>query len=206
MTTSEQITAIKEWLGTGSINIFGRPFAGKDTQGRIIAELLSANLLGGGDILRGSDIPKKTKEVMRLGKLIPTEDYISIVLPFLSKEEFASQPLVLSSVGRWAGEEEGVLEATKAAGHDIKAVVYLNLPSDVVHERWSVLHERMDRGERHDDTPEILEIRLAEFKDKTLPVLEAYEHKNLLIEIDGQQSPEDVTNAIILALASRASA
>lgn len=206
MTTEEKITAIKKWLGTGSINIFGRPFAGKDTQGRILAELFGANLLGGGDILRGSEIPERTKEIMRLGKLIPTDDYISIVLPFLSKDEFSNQPLILSSVGRWVGEEEGVLEATKAAGHDIKAVIYLDLPGEAVHKRWSALHKRMDRGERHDDTPEILEIRLAEFKQKTLPVLEAYGKKDLLIEIDGRKSPEDVTEAIIEALASRASA
>ena len=27
----EKITVIKQWLGTGSINVFGLPFSGKDT-------------------------------------------------------------------------------------------------------------------------------------------------------------------------------
>jgi len=33
MNSSEKIEKIKEWLGAGAVNIFGRPFAGKDAQG-----------------------------------------------------------------------------------------------------------------------------------------------------------------------------
>ena len=181
-------------------------FSGKDTQGKKLAEMFDGTLLGGGDILRGSDIPPQIKAAMKTGKLIPTKDYIDIVLPFLSKPEFSNQPLILSSVGRWIGEEEGVMQAAKESGHPIKAVIYLNISEQTVHDRWQALHELNDRGERHDDTPEILDIRLQEFREKTLPVIEKYRELGLLIDIDGDQTPEQVYEDIQTALANLVSA
>ena len=195
---------LKAWLGSGSINIFGRPFAGKDTQGEKLAKLFDAALLGGGDILRGSEISERVKAIMRAGELIPTDDYISIVLPYLSQPSLAGQPLILSSVGRWHGEEAGVMEVTDAAGHPVKAVIYLSLNEANVRERWRRSHATNDRGARHDDTEEVLEIRLREYREKTLPVIEYYRSLGLLIEIDGSKSPDEVHSLIIDALVARA--
>ena len=108
--TSKPLSTIKAWLGTGSINIFGLPFAGKDTHGAILSQLFDAPLLGGGDILRNSVIPPELKKGLDAGILFPTEEYLRIVTPYLSKPEFQSRPLILSSVGRWIGEEQGVIQ------------------------------------------------------------------------------------------------
>lgn len=183
MDTAQKIAVIKEWLGTGSINIFGPPFAGKDTHGRELVTLFGGVLLGGGDILRNSVIPQHVTELISAGKLAPTEDYIRIVLPYLSQDQFADKPLILSSVGRWHGEEPGVLEAAKDANHPIKAVLYLNISEDAIRKRWTQ-EAHSSRGERPDDTQEALEIRLGEFRDKTLPVIEFYRQMGLLIEVD----------------------
>lgn len=198
------VTALKKWLGTGSINIFGRPFAGKDTQGRILAQTFGGTLLGGGDILRNSEIPEHVKNALHNGELVPTKDYVDIVLPYLSQKEFAGKPLILSSVGRWIGEEQGVIEALKEAGHSLKAVVYLDLPEEVVLERWQALEHHDNRGGRHDDTEEILEKRLNEYRTKTLPVLDEYSKLGLLIVINGNQIPSKVSQDIIDALSERA--
>jgi len=204
MEDTHKITAIKEWLGTGSINIFGRPFAGKDTHGRELVALFGGVLLGGGDILRNSEVPEHVKELTRAGRLAPTEDYIRIVLPYLSQDEFAQKPLILSSVGRWHGEEQGVLEATEAAGHKTKAVLYLDISEKAVRERWRAKDHVGERGERHDDTEEILEIRLAEYKEKTLPVIDFYRNTDLLIEIDSTLDKRTVLDLIIDQLYQRA--
>lgn len=200
------LETIQKWLGTGSINIFGRPFAGKDTQGRILAEAFDARLLGGGDVLRNSQIPQHVEEALHRGELVPTKDYVEIVLPYLSREEFIGKPLILSSVGRWIGEEQGVMQVLNEANHSLKAVIYLDLPEEVVKNRWQALESHDDRGGRHDDTLEILEKRLAVFRDKTLPVIDEYRKFGLLEVIDGNQSPEKVSNDIISALTNRASA
>lgn len=193
-----QISTIKSWLGSGSINLFGRPFAGKDTQGRALAELFDAPLLGGGDILRGSVIPAHVKEAMAKGELIPTKDYLEIVLPYLSQDDFAERPLILSSVGRWHGEEAGVLEATAAANHPLRAVVLLSAGETIVRQRWQVSKSKGDRGPRADD--DRLETRLAEFRNKTLPVIDFYRDEGILVEIDAEQAPEAITNEILAKL------
>lgn len=198
-----EIQRLKKWLGAGSINIFGRPFAGKDTQGKILAEIFGGVLMGGGDILRGSTIPDRVKDIMHAGHLIPTDDYINIVLPYLQQNEFNEKPLILSSVGRWQGEEDSVISATKKSGHELKAVIHLSLDEDSVKLRWQSKKNTDDRGARHDDSLEVLATRLDEYREKTLPVIEHYRRIGLLIEIDGTQPAEAVTDEILRALASR---
>ncbi len=200
MQESNKIAAIKKWLGNGSINIFGRPFAGKDTQGRILANKLNGVLLGGGEILRSSIIPDRVKRLMHEGKLVPSADYTNIVLPYLAHDDFKKQPLILSSVGRWRGEEVGVIAATQQSGHEIKAVIYINLDENTVRERWGMAHLISDRGERSDDTEELLATRLDEFQQKTKPVIEKYRSMNLVIEVDGNLEHEKVHQQIIDSL------
>jgi len=204
MYDNKKIEAIKKWLGTGSINIFGRPFSGKDFQGQRLALLFSGNLVGGGDILRRSTMPDHIKEYMRGGKLIPSDDYKNIVFPYLDQPKYVGMPLILSSVGRWHGEEEGVIESLEKTNHKLKAVIYLNISNIESHERWLAREINNDRSNRHDDTEEILNIRFAEFKEKTEPAIEYYREKGLLIELDGKGARDEITNNIINSLYKRA--
>lgn len=195
-----RVTSIRNWLQAGSINIFGMPYAGKDTQGQRLANLFNAPLLGGGDILRNSVIPPHVKAIVEAGQLAPIEDYLRIVLPFLSKPEFTDRPLMLSSVGRWKGEEEGVIRATQESGHPTKAVVYLKIGEPLLRRRWQDAQDVNDRGERADDAAHVLDTRIQEFHQKTLPVLDAYRELGLLIEINGDQDPDAITDQILQKL------
>ena len=199
----KQIDAIKNWLGSGSINIFGRPFAGKDNQGKRLVKLFGGTLVGGGEILRDSEISDDIKQNMRIGKLIPSDDYINIVLPFLSQPHLADSPLFLSSIGRWHGEEDSVIKALKKSNHPLKAVIYLNISNADSYNRWLIRETFADRQNRHDDTKEVLEIRFAEFQEKTLPVLDYYRDHDMLIEIDGKRTRDEVTHDILDALSKR---
>jgi len=191
---------ISNWLGAGSINIFGLPFSGKDTQGRDLADLFNGHLIAGGDILRSHPDQAKINELMSTGELFPTDFYLSIVLPYLSKPEFKDAPLILSSIGRMHGEEPVVLQAASESGHDVKAVVYLNMTEDIVWKRFEAAKTLHDRGDRADDNQEVLKNRLAEFRDKTAPVIEYYRGKDLLIEVDDTLSQEQVLQEIIDSL------
>ncbi len=187
---------IKEWLGTGSINLFGPPFAGKDTQGQRLADLFNAPLIGGGDIIRNSVVPENLREIVALGKLIPIDDYVKIVLPYLTRPELSDKPLILSAVGRWHGEEESVLKAAETANHPLKVVICLKLDETLIRQRWQ-RHEKIgDRGVRRDDSAEAFEIRLDEFRNKTLPVIAFYRDMGILVEVDGNQSQEGVFKEI----------
>ncbi len=196
---NEAIQTIKSWLGTGSINIFGRPFSGKDTQARTLADYFDASIIGGGDIIRSSTATS-VKQTIDSGSLAPQKDYLRMVLPYLSHPEYTDKPLILSSLGRWHGEEEPIMQAAKESGHEIKAVIYLDIDDDIVMERWQAAKTLGDRGDRNDDNATSITKRLDEFRDKTLPVINYYDQHGLLIHIDGTSSPTAVTQEIISQL------
>jgi len=192
-----KIDTIKTWLGSGSINIFGKPFSGKDYQGRKLVEMLGGNLIGGGEILRSSQITETTKDNLKTGKLIPSQDYFDIVLPFLSQPKYDESPLFLSAVGRWHGEEQMVINALNQSNHCLKTVIYLDINDQAVELRWKALETNNDRLGRSDDTLDILKTRLTEFNSKTQPVIDYYNDLSLLISIDGTKTKDEVTNDIV---------
>jgi adenylate kinase len=197
MEKDEKIKAIKDWLGAGSINIFGSPFSGKDTQGQKLAELLGTQCISSGDMLRVNTKPDEVKNHMGSGFMFPTESFKQIVFPYLNQPTLSGKPLILSSIGRWYGEEKDVMRAATESGHSTRTVIFLQLTEDEVWKRWELSKQLNDRDKRYDDSKEALATRLEEFKNKTLPVIEFYRGKGLLIEVNGNQAPNEVTNEII---------
>jgi adenylate kinase len=200
MNDQEKIQTIKAWLGSGSINIFGRPFAGKDIQGSRLVNFFGADLISGGKILRNNTTPDRIKEYVQAGQLIPSQDYAIIILPYFKQPSLANKPLMLSSVGRWHGEENIVIEALKESNHPLKAAIYLDISDDDIHNRWLAREVYKDRIGRKDDIEETIKVRLDEFEEKTLPVIDYYRNLGMLIEINGSRSRDEVTSDIIDAL------
>lgn len=203
MGNEKQISTIKAWLGSGAINVFGLPFAGKDDQASKLLAILGGNQLGSGDIFRASMTPE-VKLYLDAGKLIPSAVFVDMVLPYLRKPELKDKPLILSSVGRWYGEEDGVMEALKEANHPLKAVIYLVVSRHDARIRLHASKAIGDRGNRDDDDEKLLETRFEEFEQKTMPVIDHYRNLGLLVEIDATKSREDVRDAILEQLEKRA--
>ena len=195
----EKIEKIKEWLGTGSINIFGLPYSGKDTVGLRLAELLGAKFLSSGVILRASE--KDDKELAKelaAGNLAPTDTFRRIIMPYFSRNDLAEFPLVLSSVGRWEGEEYDIMDSAAKANHNIKAVILLNISEEEAKKRWEAARVLGDRGERSDDKEKsILDNRIKEFIEKTMPVIETYRKRGLLVPIHATGEREAVFELVI---------
>ena len=192
MCMDEKIATIKQWLGTGSIDVFGLPMSGKDTQGVKLAEALDAKFISSGLIIRDREA-KTNQNLSDSGQLIPTNIFYDWVLPYFSRPELANYPLVLSSIGRWKGEENKVMTTADQAGHRIKAVVLLNISEADVENRFEAAKALNDRGERKDDKNiETFRRRIEEFRTKTMPVLEHYRSLNLLISVNGDQTRDAV--------------
>lgn len=197
MEIEEKIQKIKEWLGTGSINIFGLPMSGKDTQGVKLAEMLGAKFLSSGMIIRAMETETRQK-LSDKGNLIPTNIFYEWVLPYFERRDLFNYALVLSSIGRWSGEEDQVMSVAAGAGHEIKAAIILNISEADVENRFNEAKTLNDRGERDDDKNlEIFHNRLKEFREKTLPVLQHYKTLDLLIEVNGDQTREAVFNELV---------
>lgn len=201
----ENIDIIKNWLGTGSVNIFGLPFVGKDTQCERLAEMLGAPaVISGGAIARSQQDNEEVQAIMATGALLPSDVYENIVVPYLQRPEYQGHPLVLSSVGRMDGEQQVILSATEKADHPIKAAVLLTMPEELVWKRFEESHYNADRGQRRDDNLAVLQNRVKEFNERTKPVLEYYRQQGLLIEVDGTPSKDEVTEQMVSALVQKA--
>ena len=200
----EKIVKIKEWLGTGSINIFGLPMSGKETQGVKLAEMIGGKFLSSGIIIRAKEAETRQK-LSNKGALIPTDIFYEWVLPYFASAELREFPLVLSSIGRWSGEEDQVIEAAARSGHEIKAVVLLNVSEADVENRFEVSKALMDRGAREDDKDIVVfRTRLEEFREKTMPVIFHYKALGLLVSVNGDQTREAVFDEIIDSLYKKA--
>jgi adenylate kinase len=197
--STDHLEKIKKWLGSGAINIFGLPFAGKDTHGHELSGLFDAPLLSSGQIFRNSKalMSPEDQQILDTGGLPPSDVFFKMVTPYLSNPEFDGKPLILSSVGRWVGEEQGILKASEAAGHPIKAVVYLHVSEDVLYKRRAASEEKGDRGDRPEDAEHILKTRIEEFNSKTLPVIEVYRDLGLLIEVNSDAEKMEVIQNIL---------
>ena len=200
-----QISTIKNWLGTGSINIFGLPMSGKDTQGIELAKDLGGKFLSSGIIIRAKEAETK-ESYSESGALIPTNIFYDWVLPYFDRADLSSFPLILSSIGRWKGEEKTVIATAENSGHPIKAAILLNISESDVERRFDAARTLGDRGDRKDDQDlDVFHTRLQEFREKTMPVLEYYRALGLLISINGDQSRDAVHSEIINKLSARAS-
>lgn len=193
----EKITRIKAWLGRGSINIFGLPMSGKDTQGIRLAEALDGKLLSSGLIIRTAE-KESHKNLTGKGELVPSNVFCDLVLPYFLRKDLKNYPLILSSIGRWHGEEDSVMNAAYISGHPIKAVIILNISEADVISRYEAAKVLKDRGDREDDRDfAVFRTRLDEFKEKTLPVLQYYNEKGLLINVNGDAPRDEVYAEIV---------
>ena len=193
----QKLAFIKEWLGTGSIDIFGLPMSGKDTVGLRFAELIGAKFLSSGLIIRAAE-KENNKNYTGNGQLAPTDVFFDLILPYFEREDLRDFPLVLSSVGRWSGEENEIMSVAKNSGHEIKAVVLLQISEQDIMNRWEAANFLKDRGEREDDKDKAtLENRMREFREKTIPVVKHYKELDLLVEVRADQYREEVLTEFI---------
>lgn len=193
----DKLAKIKAWLGTGSLNVFGLPMSGKDTVGERLAKDLGAKFLSSGIIIRAFEA-EQNQNMTGSGQLIPTNTFYDIILPYFSRKEMKNDSLILSSVGRWSGEEDKIMEAAKNGGHEIKAVVLLDLTEADVKNRFEAAKELNDRGGRADDASiEIFETRIREFNEKTVPVLNHYDELKLLIRVPADGSRDEVYSSVV---------
>ena len=202
MNTEEKINFLKQWLGRGSINVFGLPMSGKDTVGIRLAETLGARFLSSGMIIRAMEA-EQNKHYTDTGDLAPTDVFYDWVLPYFSSEDLRESALILSSVGRWAGEEDEVMKAALDAGHPIKAAVILNVSEADVMVRWEAVRDAGAReGEeitqREDDKRRgVFEKRINEFNEKTIPVLQHYQQLGMLVPVQADGTRDEVFNLLI---------
>lgn len=175
------------------IVIIGIQGAGKSTQGNLLSQKLHIPYLSTGHIFRElarekTKIGRYIKEVMNAGYLIPDGKTIHIVNEYLSRPTY-KEGYILDGFPR-------TLVQAKAFTQPLNHVVYLNVSDKEALWRLSYRNGQV----REDDTLTAIRKRIDLFHKFTEPVLDYYRKKGTLIEVDGEQSIEDIHKEIMRKL------
>ena len=206
------------------IIMLGAPGAGKGTQAKMIASKYGIPHISTGDIFRaniknGTELGAKAKQYMDKGELVPDELVVDLIMDRF-KEDDAKNGYVLDGFPRTIPQAEALDKALSAAGEDIDFAINVEVPDENIINRMSgrracvgcgaTYHIKYNAPKlegicdtcgkelilRDDDKPETVKNRLEVYHNQTQPLIDYYEKKGKLKEVDGTVDMNDVFNAI----------
>lgn len=203
-----------------NILIMGGPGAGKGTMSEKIVEKYKINHISTGDIFR-SEIGKqsvlgmKAKSFMDQGLLVPDEVTNAMVKSYLETLDIKNG-FLLDGYPRTIEQAKAFDEISKGTVLAIDKVIALEISLDELAARVTGRRLCKNCGEiyhvtnkpskvvgvcdrcgeelyqRKDDTVESLKVRLDEYKNSTMPVLDFYKEQGMVSVIDASQSIDNV--------------
>jgi len=206
------------------ILILGSPGAGKGTQSKFISEKLNIPHVSTGDILRkeislSTELGKKVREYVESGKLVPDEIIAYILLNEL-KNDIYKNGYILDGFPRNLNQAR-ILEEKGIA---FDKVILIDASEDEIVKRLSgrrvckncnaVFNVYYNKPkvdgicdycggkliQRDDDKEEVVRNRFKVFYEQTMPVINYYEQKGVLIKVNGNNSLDDIKNEIFSLL------
>ncbi len=203
--------------------LLGLPGAGKGTQGELLSKKLGIPRISTGDILRDAvrretPLGKKAREAMERGELVSDEIVIGIVEEKLKSED-CSHGCILDGFPRNLKQARALEEL----GLPLRAI-YIKVPEEEVIKRLSARRVCPNCGavynlitsppkregicdrcgtpliQREDDREEVVRERIKVYKKQTEPIVDYYCRRNVLIEVNGQGSVEEVFSRIMEAM------
>ncbi len=181
--------------------LIGPPGAGKGTQAIRLGDHLGVEHISSGELLRKhaneeTGIGRTVKPLLDRGDLVPD----GIVMDILRKPvEAASRRggYILDGFPRTVAQAEAAYLVAREIGAWVQVALYLQVP------RERLIERAMARGKaagRTDDTLEVINHRLRVFDDLTLPLLDYYDNREILVTVDGDHSVDEVTATAIARL------
>ena len=208
--------------------LLGAPGAGKGTQAIEIKEEFSIPHISTGDIFRanikdGKKKKKKAKGYMDEGKLVPDELTIELVKDRLRKDD-AKKGFLLDGFPRTIPQAEALDGFLKEEGIKLDRVVNIDVDKSVLLDRitgrrvckdckasfhiafnppkkenvWD--HCGGELIQRADDNEETVKNRIGVYERETSPLIDYYNKQGLVLNIDGNKSPKEVTKEIFEGL------
>jgi adenylate kinase len=198
--------------------LVGPPGAGKGTQAKRLVKKLVIPHISSGDMFRaaiknGTDLGKRVQNIMAKGGLVSDEIVIKMVVERI-KEEDCKKGFMLDGFPRTEPQADALDAALAADDFSLDAVVLLEAPDDVIVDRitgrrtdpitGTIYHmtfnpppKGLEVSHRADDTEDAVEERLLKYHRETAPIIPFYNNKGLLKKVNGLQTPDQVTQAIL---------
>ncbi len=184
-----------------NIALFGPPGCGKGTQSKLLMEKYNLTYISTGDILReeikeGTRIGKQAKGLIEKGMLAPDELIVQII-----EEKIKMSPGANGFL--FDGFPRTVVQCYILEGLLLKMNIRLSCMLSLEVPRKQLLKRLLDRAKkenRSDDTNDIIEHRLLEYEEKTLPVAAFYKEQNKYFPVDGTGTIEDVNQRLLASI------
>lgn len=181
----------------------GPPGSGKGTQAKLLASRLGVPAISTGEILRAAVLERKplglqAKAVMDTGELV-SDDLMVALIEDRTQQADARSGFILDGFPRTlaqAGALEAMLNATSQA---LSRVLNLSVPEPLLVDRMA---GRAATESRSDDAPATVRERLRVYREKTAPLVDYYRQRDLLADVDGVGSVDEVSDRIDQALRS----
>lgn len=200
-----------------SIIFIAPPASGKGTLSKILEENYDYKHLSTGDCLR-EEIEKgnsELEEIMKTGKLLNDEIILSLVAEKISS--LKGRPFILDGCPRTINQAEILTKLLKDAKVTDVIVVKLNITDNVAMERilgrvvcscgksYNIYNDEFKPEtdgicdkcnqklvKRTDDTEDKILIRINEYKKNIEPIVNFYNKKEILFEVDATGNIEDI--------------
>ena len=182
--------------------LLGAPGAGKGTQGVRLADHYGVAHVSSGDILRQhvadqTPLGQRVAAHVAQGELVP-DDLVLAVIGRAVADAMETGGYLLDGFPRTLAQAERAYEGATRANVTAHAVLYLEVPDEVAEER---LRERSSTSGRIDDaSPEVIHHRLEVFHEQTVPLLDFYRDRGVLVTVDATPPPDEVAANIIKAV------
>lgn len=208
--------------------LYGPPGSGKGTQAEFLRERFTIPQISTGDILRaetaaGTELGRRAKEIMDRGDLVSDDIMIGIIRKRLTEPDCADG-FILDGFPRTIPQAQALDGVMHELGREFDRVIYLKVDTEELvarlSDRWlcptcgrtySIRANppavgnrcRVDGTEliqREDDRPEAARRRIDVYLRDTLPVLDYYRPRGLVVEVDGMGDIEEVRRRILASL------
>ncbi len=208
-----------------NIILMGLPGAGKGTQASEIVKKFPIPHISTGDMFRKAikdetDLGKEAKSYMDRGELVPDEVTVGIVKERISEDD-AKKGFLLDGFPRTIDQAESLSQIMSELDREIDAVINIEVPEEELMNRLTGrrICEKcgttyhlvfnppkvdgicdIDGGklyQREDDNPDTVSNRLSVNVKQSKPILEYYNNKGVLKNIDGSKDIDEVTKDVI---------
>jgi adenylate kinase len=204
--------------------MFGPPGVGKGTQAKLLSEEFGIPHISTGDMLRaavaeGTELGKKAKSIMDAGRLVPDDVMIGIVRDVLRSPK-VKNGFILDGFPRTV-EQAKALDTLFQELHigDYRVVNFAVDDAEIIRRLGSRLmcvndgkiYNKLTDGvtaemrcpecggaliQRDDDKEETVRKRIDVYHSTTKPVLEFYNSRGVVLQLDGRATVESVHNEI----------
>jgi adenylate kinase len=210
------------------IVLLGPPGVGKGTQAKILSERTNLAHISSGDLFRENlknqtELGKLAQTYMNKGELVPDDVTVAMIRERLSRPD-CQAGAILDGFPRTPAQADALEAMLKDFLGHVDAVPFITGSEDVLVDRLSgrwtcranghIFNEKsnppkepgkcdFDGSElyqREDDKVETVKRRIQVYMNQTSPLINYYREHGKLIEIDGMQPIEQVTQSMVDAL------